>query len=138
MNRTTLALAAFLVALAARPAAAQTFGPPTNPYARGPVSPYLNLIRPGNPGINYYGLVRPQIETDRYIQQQEILAAQTQVVGATPLPITVTGHPTRFLSYSQYFMTTSGGGTALGGVQAVTGGATATAGTPAPRPAQAR
>src|SRR5256885_1629029 len=84
MNRTTLALAALLVALAARPAHAQVLGsyaPFTNPYARPPLSPYLNLNRGGIPAVNYYGLVRPQLQTERFIQQQEILAGQAAPVG---------------------------------------------------------
>jgi hypothetical protein len=37
-----------------------SFGP-TNPYNRAsqPLSPYLNLLRGGNPGVNYFYGVRP-------------------------------------------------------------------------------
>lgn len=43
--------------------------PQTN--SRPAVSPYLNLNRGGNPAINYYGIVRPQIQTNRAFQQIE-------------------------------------------------------------------
>ena len=137
MNRCTLFVAALLVALAARPAAAQVLGqytPPSNPYARPPLSPYLNLNRGGIPAVNYYGLVRPQLQTERFIQQQEILAAQP----LAPVPDAAavayaTGHPTRFLSYSQYFLSTGGGGAAFG-PQTIVGPTTATVGTAPKRP----
>ncbi len=42
----------------------------TQPYQTAPVlSPYMNLARPGtNPAINYFGLVRPQIQTGQNLQ----------------------------------------------------------------------
>jgi polysaccharide export outer membrane protein len=133
MNRWTLAVAALLVALAARPASAQALGqytPPYNPYGRPPLSPYLNLSRGGIPAVNYYGLVRPQLQTERFIQQQEILASQAPP--AVPqAAVYTTGHPTRFMRYSQYFLST-GGGAPIFGTQTVIGPATATVGT-APR-----
>jgi hypothetical protein len=135
MNRWTLALAALVVALAARPAPAQVLGqytPPYNPYARPPLSPYLNLNRGGVPAINYYGLVRPQLQTERFIQQQEILAAQTPAAAPATV-VYATGHPTRFMSYSQYFMSTGGGGAAFG-PQTIVGPTTATVGTAPKRP----
>lgn len=124
MTRTTLVLAALLVALAARPAAAQGLGmynPPAQPYTQPPVSPYLNLFRGGPPGINYYADVLPKIDTQRYIQQQELLTAQQQ---AHPASVTTaTGHPTRFMSYSQYFMSQGGGAAPGSGPQTITAGA---------------
>src|SRR5437870_11060220 len=96
-----------------------------NPYARPTFSPYLNLARPGgNPALNYYGLVRPQIQTSRALQafQQELLPvaggltpAVEQAGGATYLP--TTGDKTSFYNYSTHFPSvtgTSAGGT-LGG-----------------------
>jgi uncharacterized membrane protein YgcG len=121
MNRTVMALAALLVVVAARPVSAQALGiynQPANPYAQPPVSPYLNLLqRGGNPAVNYYGLVLPQIDTQRYIQQQEILALQKPATtGQTNTPglVIATGHPTRFLTYNQYFLTQGAPG-AIGG-----------------------
>ena len=129
MKRATLALAVVVVALAtARPASAQIgiYNPPAQPFGQPPVSPYLNLFRGGPPAINYYGLVRPQLETNRFIQQQELLAAQQQ---AHPLGVVVTtgtGHPTSFMSYRQYFLTQGGGAVPSTGPQTVTGGANVT------------
>jgi hypothetical protein len=59
---TLLALAAMLAAgvvYAQAPIAPQA---PTQPYSPPVVSPYLNLLNRGNPAINYYGLVRPQVQ----------------------------------------------------------------------------
>jgi hypothetical protein len=64
------------VALSAGAARAQ-FGyyspPQTSPFPRAD-QPLLNLARGGNPAINYYGLVRPQLEF-----QQSIYGLQQQV-----------------------------------------------------------
>lgn len=44
---------------------------PAVPY-RPPVSPYLNLLnRQTNPAINYFGIVRPQLQFGQAIQQQQ-------------------------------------------------------------------
>jgi hypothetical protein len=96
-----------------------------NPYARPTISPYLNMVRPGtNPALNYYGLVRPQIQTSRALQafQQELLPvagglapAVEQAGAVSNLP--TTGHKTSFYNYSTYFPSATGnsaGGT-LGG-----------------------
>ncbi len=37
------------------------FGPATS-YSPPAVSPYLNLLNRGNPAVNYYGIVRQQIQ----------------------------------------------------------------------------
>jgi hypothetical protein len=85
------------------------------------VSPYLNLLRRGSdPAVNYYGLVRPEVETRNSIQtlQQQVttLGAETAAVetpGAVVLP--PTGHPTRFRDYSRYFsrLGTAGAGAGI-------------------------
>src|SRR5262245_51148744 len=87
---------------------------------RPPVSPYINLLRPGtNPAINYYGLVRPQVEFRNNILglQQQVGALDTQVgideAGMAAFP--TTGHPVAFMNYSHYFGGTVGTGTGLGG-----------------------
>jgi hypothetical protein len=95
-----------------------------NPYANpvGPggyrpptYSPYLNLLRPGNPAANYYGLVRPQVTFANAIQglQREITATAAQVAAGdqTDPGLPTTGHTTSFLNYSHYFSLGGGGGT---------------------------
>jgi hypothetical protein len=143
MKRMTIAALAALALLptwgVGRARAQGVYAPPAlyqnNPYQRGPISPYLNLARPGTlPGINYYGLVRPQIQTGRALQnfQQELLPLasglnavaeqqqlQTGQLGQPGQPINnlpTTGHTTRFYSYGTYFPVGNGsqGGT-LGG-----------------------
>jgi hypothetical protein len=68
----------------------------------------LNLIRTGSdPGINYYGLVRPQIDFRRdilglgqqYNNLSGMLASEAQSTGQ-PL---MTGHPIRFQNYLHYY-----------------------------------
>jgi hypothetical protein len=72
---------------------------------RPPLSPYLNLLRGGNPAINYYGLVRPEQQFTQSIQQLQMQATAGPVAapleGVQTLPYT--GHPVRFVNYSHYY-----------------------------------
>src|SRR4051812_45352389 len=71
--------AGLLVTLAAGQAAAQgpAQGPP--PITRPAVSPYLNLLRTDQPaGLNYYNLVRPQVEFRSSIGQLQQQTATDQ------------------------------------------------------------
>jgi hypothetical protein len=74
---------------------------------RPPVSPYLNLVRPGNPGLNYYNLVRPQVEFGNSILglQQQVGALGTEVAleGQAQTALPTTGHATVFGNYSHYY-----------------------------------
>jgi hypothetical protein len=123
MKRTIVALAGLVLALAAQPASAQVTGPPQTPgrpYTPPAFSPYLNLYRSNNPGIDYFGLVRPQLEFNNFIQQQGLLNSQflNQTGAQQASSGFVTGHTTRFLSYNQYFMSVgSGGGGSIAGPQ---------------------
>jgi hypothetical protein len=113
----TASAAAAWLALAV-PAWAQQPGfpyqrPQTNPYGTPTVSPFVNLNRFGNPGVTYYGIVRPQLNTNAnliQLQQQQGYLAEQQALGiqgADPnLP--TTGHPTQFFNYSHYFSNQSG------------------------------
>ena len=80
--------------------------PQTNPYARPVFSPYLNLLNGNtNPAINYYGLVRPEIDFRNSLQQ---LQQQVNTLPTTPSApevagIPVTGHTTQFLNYSHFY-----------------------------------
>jgi hypothetical protein len=90
---------------------------PANPLGIQQFSPYLNLQRTNSPGINYFGLVRPQMQTQQSLmqlqQQQSLLEQQTAAgltavngLGGLPMP---TGHQVQFMNYSHYFPTTTGG-----------------------------
>jgi hypothetical protein len=117
-----------------------------SPGYRPPVSPYLNLGRVGTPAIDYYGIVRPQLEGMQAIQQ---LQQQMNVPGAgigglqgidpvTGLPVVpgAAGNfagaggpgplPAGFFTHGQYYMTVRptpgtgfGGGGGGGGGQGV-------------------
>ncbi len=75
---------------------------PTN--SRPTISPYLNLLRQGNPALNYYGLVRPEQEfrsaNDQFRGQFGDVGQKFDEIekkdAATNLG--VTGHHVRFLS----------------------------------------
>jgi hypothetical protein len=74
--------------------------PVTNPLGTPVVSPYLNLLRGGNPAINYYGIVRPLENLENFEQ-----AALTQPAVDPNRPANVSGYNTRFMSYGGYFGT---------------------------------
>jgi hypothetical protein len=122
MKHTPL-LAAILLLFAVGPVRAQLpyNRPQTSPFGQPAVSPYLNLLRQGtNPAINYYGIVRPQIDTQSSImqlQQQMAVSAATGGTQDTTGGVLFTGHPTQFMNLSHYF-----------------GGAAARPATPAARP----
>jgi hypothetical protein len=84
--------------------------PPPGPT----VSPFINLLRTGNsPAANYYGLVRPQLQTNAGLQslQQQILSAPGRpFIGPESADDTlVTGHAAVFMNLSGYFQSTTGG-----------------------------
>jgi hypothetical protein len=100
-----------LLALGAATSARAQPGPINRPPGALPpvYSPYLNLNRPGDPGINYYGLVRPQFFAEnayRSLQAQvNQIQRETFELGtareARVLP--PTGYPARFMDYGGYF-----------------------------------
>src|SRR6266851_973263 len=87
-----------------------------NPYSRTPgvpfqrptVSPYLNLFNGGNsPAINYYGIVRPQIDFRNSLmimQQQIAMGDQSMADMANSMTMLSTGHPSLFMSHRKYFL----------------------------------
>ncbi|MFL5342136.1 MAG: hypothetical protein ACJ8F7_18475 [Gemmataceae bacterium] len=83
-------------------------GPGTTPANPPVVSPYLNLLRRGSSaGVNYYGLVKPDMEfrnAYRGLQQQLNLQqnANQQIDQQTGLPYT--GHAAVFLNTGGYFL----------------------------------
>jgi hypothetical protein len=72
-----------------------------------PVSPYINITRRGaDPGVNYYGIVRPQIDTRSSIQglQQQVQSINNDVQqGNQPTALPTTGHAVQFQNLSTYF-----------------------------------
>lgn len=89
-------------------------------------SPYLNMLRSGGPALNYYGLVRPQLDTAQQNQQfdQNLQALQMQQSqGMRMVPgsygygysqLGMTGHPV--------FFNTNGNGQFSGGYVGFNGG----------------
>jgi hypothetical protein len=109
-------LASLALAALGGPAPAQIpiGSPQANPNYRPPISPYLGLTLPGNTAINYYGVVRPQIDQTAALQQLQAQLAATQGYGGglnSGLP--VTGHVSQFQNHWGYFQNwrngTSGG-----------------------------
>ncbi len=104
-----------------------------NPYQRPTFSPYLNLVRPGsNPALNYYGLVRPQLQTARTMQvfQQELQSVAGAMAPTTDptMPtngLPTTGHKTTFYNYGTYFPGAGGQNALGGGIRPTFGGMSA-------------
>ena len=100
-----------VLAAAADKATAQALT--NNGLARPAISPYLNLNRTGNQAINYYGLVKPQIDTAKQLQtlqtqvQQQQLMPQLGTAAAEDDGLmanyAVTGHPSAFFNLSHYY-----------------------------------
>jgi hypothetical protein len=91
--------------LAPNPGQAQVL----RPVGTGPVSPYLNLLRPGiPPAINYYGTVRPQLSYNAAINslEQQVQASRVAATAAEQSTVPQTGHPITFLNYQRYFLNT--------------------------------
>jgi hypothetical protein len=65
------------------------------------VSPYLNLNRGGNPAINYYGLVRPQVAAANAIAT---LGADFNALEASTGQLVQTGNRSSFMTQGRYFM----------------------------------
>ena len=100
------------------------FGGGNNQLGSSPtVSPYINLLRGGNVGLNYYGLVRPQQNFAMQNQQlgQGIQSLQMQQGSQMPMnagsygysQLGMTGHPVIFDSFGNGQF--SGGYTGMGG-----------------------
>lgn len=117
MSGRAMGLAVVVAGLTAGAAGAQP-RPGGGAPQRPPISPYLNLTRPGaTPAQNYYGLVRPQVQAQDAIQglqngvmtnQQAIGDLQTRAEGRADIP--ATGVPASFLTHGQYFLNGGGGG----------------------------
>jgi hypothetical protein len=81
------------------------------PRVAPPVSPYLNLLNRGDPGVNYYNFVRPQLQAQTGMgappptlasaySPEDVLLDPQDPLSRWPRP---TGHPTGFNSYQMYY-----------------------------------
>jgi len=102
--------------IGAQSAQAQVLIAPFRPTAptRPTVSPYLNLNRGGSAGVNYFNLVRPQIETTRTLQTlgqeiQQIAPTGSGATGVITTGIQGSGVP-NYMYYSHYFPSMPSGG----------------------------
>ena len=92
------------------------------PLNRPTVSPYVNLLRGGNgTGLNYYGLVRPELQFGQSLQQLQLGLGGLQRRGGSANPfggfgggMGITGHAVVFDSYR--LGGAGGGGSAFGGL----------------------
>jgi hypothetical protein len=103
----TAVLAGLLAVVTAAPASAQA------PFTRPPVvSPYINLNQPGtSPGIQYYGIVRPELHYNVAIPQLQLqtFANQQAVTTLETAPgALTTGHTFGFQTQRRYFQTLGG------------------------------
>lgn len=104
-----LSVACAAQALWTQPVWAQA--PGFNPSARPTFSPWLNLNRRGtSSAVNYYGIIRPQVNFSSSIQQLQQQAAlppaEESARAAGELP--ATGHVAGFLNHNKYFMNRGG------------------------------
>lgn len=107
---------------AAGPAAAQNAYPYQTPrYGPGwqtPLSPWLNMLIPGNAAVNYFALVEPQFQRRQY---RNMLGQTLQgIINQVPpppgileeedlsAPMPATGHPTAVNYTGTYFSTLTG------------------------------
>jgi hypothetical protein len=121
----TLAVLFAWLGLAAGPVAAQNTypfqAPNFSPGWQTPLSPYLNMLLPGNTAINYFALTQPQFQQRQYQNQtnmtiQGILGQIQPPPGITDeelnaylsLPLRSTGHPTAINYTGSYFSTLMG------------------------------
>lgn len=109
-TRTAVLMALFAALAWGGPAAAQPPGPPPN---RPAYSPYLNLLRAGNsPAINYYGLVRPEVNARQSLQavQSAVSLNQRTLQELAGGDLGQTGTPAQFQNHGGYFLNHLGGG----------------------------
>ena len=116
LNKSTAAAALFSALVwfgSGTPSMAQ--GPPVGvPPARPTLSPYVNLLRSGSsPTLNYYGLVRPELNNRQNFQALQSATANNQrTIGDLQNggELKATGFPTQFLNYGSYFLNQGSGG----------------------------
>jgi hypothetical protein len=75
-------------------------------YRTPALSPYINLLRGGDPSLNYFGLVRPQVNFQNSLLgvQQQVNSLTGEVAGEGEIGLLgPTGHPAAFMNYSHYY-----------------------------------
>ena len=107
---TLIALALVLASgtVYAQPLAPQA--PTQQPYSPPVFSPYLNLLNRGNPAINYYGIVRPEVQEQQQLQRLQFGLARTNAeieatTSTAPGLLPTTGHTVGFMTQARYFGT---------------------------------
>ncbi len=104
---------AFFALIAVVSSASEALAQPVFPASRPTFSPYLNLARSGSsPTLNYYGLVRPEINNRQNIQAIQSVAASNQrsigdLVNGGEIP--TTGVSSQFLNHYVYFQNQGSG-----------------------------
>ncbi len=93
--------------------------------SRPAVSPYLNLLQGGQTaGLNYYNLVRPEIDYRASIlrlqQQSQVNEQALSDLQSTILP--TTGHAAAFMAHGNYFQSFTGGPAGVYGTSGGVGG----------------
>src|SRR5262245_11908721 len=86
---------------------------PLNPYSQPAISPYLDIVRGGNPAINYYNGTLTEIDRRQNAIQQQFMQGQVNQLQqqATTLleeqdfipALSQTGHAAGFQVYGSYF-----------------------------------
>lgn len=131
-----LAVAVIVVFASGSRLGAQPPGGPVGPRQPAPFSPYLNLTRQGaTPAVNYYGIVRPQLQFANSIQnlQRQVDVGPFSGPSAGPEQPLLTGHTFGFQNHYAYFQNQYSGvafGTGLGGTGRGAGGFGSTSGRP--------
>jgi hypothetical protein len=113
MNWPTLSsalIATMLLVLGSEPVSAQQrFTSPFYTPPRQPLSPYLNLLRGGNPAVNYYLGVLPDRQQrraeaiDLFAGQEPAPRSRVDDLDDTLPSLPETGHAVRFLNYGPFY-----------------------------------
>lgn len=116
MNLQNTICAVILTLIAMAGSGGELLAQPGATPGRPTASPYLNLLRPGGPTLNYYGLVRPEANDRQAIQAVQTATSANQasigdLLNGGALPST--GTASQFMNHRSYFL--NQGGTGSGG-----------------------